>query len=96
MSSVAPLLPLATNIIPENQISLGRISGLLTSAYIDHLEDEDDLYVTAHIDFPVWIAVDENYKLPLVLLLLRARSWGEHRLARRGPRRACQGAQELI
>ena len=64
MDNVLPFLPLATQIIPEDQINTRRISDLLNSAYIDHATEQDgDLYVMDDVAFPLWLTVDHDTKL---------------------------------
>jgi len=66
-SNVEALLPLAAVLIPEDHISIGRLSDLLNSAYIDHIiDDSGDIYVTDGVPFPVWISIDPDAKLILM------------------------------
>ena len=67
MDNVVPFLPLATQVVPEDQINTRRISDLLNSAYIDHATEQDGaLYVMDAIAFPLWLTVDQDTKLILM------------------------------
>lgn len=68
MSNISPLLPLVATIVPEDQITQARISAILNSAYIDHcLEDDGDIYVTDVVAFPLWINLDQQSKLLMMV-----------------------------
>ena len=68
MSNVSPLHPLTTTVVPEGQITVARVSAVLDSAFIDHqLEDDDDIYVTDVVTYPVWINLDRQSKLLMLV-----------------------------
>lgn len=71
MDNVLPFLPLAAQIVPEDQIDTCRISDLLNSAYIDHTTEQDgDLYVMDAVAFPLWLTVDHDNKLILMFMYI--------------------------
>jgi hypothetical protein len=68
MGNVLPILPLATNVVREDQITVSRVSALLDAAYIDHcIDDEGGIYVTDGVAFPVWVTVDAQSKLLMMV-----------------------------
>ena len=65
MSNIIPFLPgLAPPTIPEEDVTIARLSSVLDAAFIDHEIDEDGhIYVTDGIEFPLWIELLQNRKL---------------------------------
>lgn len=64
MSNVTPFLPALTpQTIAEEQVSVARLSDLLNSAFLDHEIDDECLYVTDGVEFPIWIGVSDEVKL---------------------------------
>jgi hypothetical protein len=51
-------------IIPEDEVSVERLDDLFRRAFFKTKIDEDgDLYITAGLEFPIWIRVDAERKL---------------------------------
>jgi hypothetical protein len=67
MGNVSPILPLATNVVPEDQITISRVSALLDAAYIDHCLDGEGGIDVTDVAFPVWVTVDPQSKLLMVV-----------------------------
>ncbi len=65
MKNIIPLTPhLSSAIIAEDEVTIGRLSALLETAFIDHIIDDDgDLYITDGVDFPLWVTVVTDRKL---------------------------------
>ena len=65
MSNIIPFLPgLTPPIIPEEEVTIARLSSVLDAAVIDHeIDDDGHIYVTDGIEFPLWIELLENRKL---------------------------------
>ena len=68
MSNVVPLVPPATHLIPEDQVTLQRLSDILDTIYCEHvIEDEGDIYVTEGVEIPLWLRIKTNAKLIVML-----------------------------
>ena len=64
MSNVVPLVPPATHLIPEDQVTLQRLSDILDSSYCEHvIEEEGDIYVTEGVEIPLWLRIRAESKL---------------------------------
>jgi len=56
-----PLPPLA--FIDEGQITLDRLKQILDSAFIDsEIDSEGELFINDGLDFPVWVAIENDRK----------------------------------
>ena len=62
MSNIIPFLPgLTPPIIPEEEVTIARLSSVLDAAFIDHeIDDDGHIYVTDGIEFPLWIELLEQ------------------------------------
>ena len=75
MSNVVPLVPPATHLIPEDQVTPLRLSYILSATYTDHLvEDEGDIYISDGVAFPLWLRVDVEAKLIVMFTYIEAES----------------------
>lgn len=64
MSNVTPFIPsLSPQTIAEEQVSVARLSDVLQSAFLNHEIDDGDLYITDGVEYPIWVAVEEEPKL---------------------------------
>jgi hypothetical protein len=56
MNNVIPLLSgLTPSIIPEEEVTIERLSSVLDAAFIDHeVDDDGQIYVSAGVEFPLW------------------------------------------
>ena len=64
LNNIVPFLPgLMPNILAEEDVSLSRLSMVLESAFMEHEEDQDRLYVTEGLDCPVWIDLTQDQSL---------------------------------
>jgi hypothetical protein len=64
MSNVVPLVPPATHLIPEDQVTLQRLSDILDTTYCEHvIEDEGDIYVSDGVEIPLWLRIRTDGKL---------------------------------
>ena len=55
MSNVIPLV--SSTLVREEEVTIGRLSSLLTSCFIDHEEDEEgDLFLHEGLSFPIWVS----------------------------------------
>ena len=59
MSNVVPFLSrLSPSIIPEEDVTISRLSAILEAAFIDHEVDESgDLCVTDGLEYPLWVTI---------------------------------------
>lgn len=63
---LSPDLPISH--IPEQDVTIPRLSDLLTSAVIEHETDEEgDLYANEGLEFPCWVRLDTERKLIVFL-----------------------------
>ena len=60
MSNVVPFLSgLKPRLLPEEEVTISRLSAILESAFIDHEIDETgDLFVTDGLEYPLRVAID--------------------------------------
>ena len=64
MTNVVLLVPPATHLIPEDQVTLQRLSNILDTTYCEHvIEDEGDIYVTEGVEIPLWLRIKPDAKL---------------------------------
>jgi hypothetical protein len=60
--NILPFIP--PNTVPEGEVTLNRLSGVLEAAFLDHeVDDDGDLYVVEGAEFPFWIDIDLSRKL---------------------------------
>jgi len=59
MSKIIPFAPgLSPNIIPEEEVTIERLSSVLEAAFIEYeVDDDGQIYVSDGIEFPLWIDV---------------------------------------
>lgn len=63
MSNVVALVPAATPLVPQDQVTSSRLSQILEAAYFDCVtEDDGAIYITEGIEFPVWLTIDSEDK----------------------------------
>jgi hypothetical protein len=65
VSNVVPFLSgLSPSIIPEEDVTISRLSAILEAAFIDHEVDESgDLCVTDGLEYPLWVTIDAARRL---------------------------------
>jgi Putative bacterial sensory transduction regulator len=65
MSNIIPFIPgVPPNIIPEEDVTIARLSGVLEAAFFEHQIDEDgQIYVSDGTEFPLWIELLSNREL---------------------------------
>jgi hypothetical protein len=63
MSNVVPIVPPAIHLIPEDQVTLQRLSNILAATYIDHIIEDGDIYITDGVEFPLWLRIKSDAKL---------------------------------
>ncbi len=65
MSNVIPFLSgLSPSIIPEEEVTVPRLSSVLDAAFIDHeIDDDGHMYVNDGVEFPLWIEVLDKREL---------------------------------
>ena len=65
MSNIVPFLPGVTpSIIPEDEVTISRLSGVLESAFMEHeIDDDGQIYVSDGTEFPLWIDVLKDPEL---------------------------------
>jgi hypothetical protein len=64
MSNVVPLVPPAARLIPEDQVTLQRLSDILDATYCEAvIEEQGDIYVTEGVEIPLWLRIRTDGKL---------------------------------
>ena len=60
MSNVVPFLSgLKPPLLPEEEVTISRLSAILEGAFIDYEIDETgDLFVTDGVEYPLWVTID--------------------------------------
>src|SRR5690349_7352484 len=82
LSASPPSLPHTrpATIIPEEAVSITALDELFKRAFFKtKVDDEGDLYITAGLEFPIWVRVDEERKL-ITLFTYVCRDLNEHPL----------------
>ena len=65
-------------IIPEEAVSVAALNELFKRAFFKtKIDDEGDLYITAGLEFPIWVRVDAERKL-ITFFTFMHRDLNEH------------------
>ena len=64
VSNVVPFLSgLKPPLLPEEEVTISRLSAILEAAFIDYEIDETgDLFVTDGLEYPLWVTIDSAGK----------------------------------
>jgi hypothetical protein len=60
-NNILPFIP--PSVIPEAEVTISSLSGILEAAFIDHeIDESEDLFVTDGLEYPLWLTIDAPLK----------------------------------
>lgn len=73
MTNVVPLLPkLSSATLAEDEVTISRLCGLFETAFIEHeVDDDGDILITDGLDVAVWVQIDNQRKLIVLVTQYR-------------------------